>query len=181
MLRSNVWKVLLGRQKLFGRVSCCLHPHFLSPTKWMSFPFLWTRIRIQETWSQRMQHLSHLRMSRKGIFSELLYRVFQFSPFFEGCLSNLLLDFLTWHTTCSAAFLKKSFWIYAHHTEFPRLGTPINCSAWFFMVKASSRTGRPLFPKDIVPKRYRKISAKTLHAKDQHRSNNNKNTPALEG
>lgn len=61
-----------------------------------------------ETGSQRMQHLSHLEMCRKGTFSELLFSVFQFSSFFEGHLTNLLLDFLTWHTMCSTAFKRNS-------------------------------------------------------------------------
>lgn len=61
-------------------------------------------------------HLSHLGMCRKGIFSELLFHFFQLPPLFEGCLTNLSLDFLTWHIVCSIPFKKKSFWIYKHHT-----------------------------------------------------------------
>lgn len=126
-------------------------PPFCSTSKWMSFPFTWTRIGIQETWSQRMQHLSHLGMCRKAVFSELLFKVFQFSPFFEGCLTNLLLDFLTWDTMCSIAFKKILLDLCTSHTEFPMLGIPVNCSAWLFMAKASLRSGRALFPKDLVP------------------------------
>lgn len=37
-LQSSAWNVLLGRQKLFGRVSWCLYPPFLPPRQngWVS-------------------------------------------------------------------------------------------------------------------------------------------------
>lgn len=117
MLQSSVWNGLIGSRNCLEDCLGAYTPTLSSPRpKWMSFPFTWTRIRNQEMRSQRMQHLSHLGMCRKGIFSELLFHFFQLLPLFEGYLTNLLLDFLTWHIVYSTPFKKKSFWIYVYHT-----------------------------------------------------------------
>lgn len=107
MLLTNVWNGLLRRQKLFGRVSWCLYPLFLPslpspPNGWVSHSL------GQESESKRCEakgcSFCPICGCAENEYSELLFRVFQSSPSFEECLSNWLLDFLTWHTMCSAAF-----------------------------------------------------------------------------